>query len=433
MELNPHRGRWVGVAGLLVGFLFGVAACGVSDAPEDTGGLGGGLADDDDANECDRGISVISSDYQSTAVAFVDWKGRVISPRVITSGSADVALSAPLSGDVVAPTTATSKAETAMLDRGPASVVTWIDLATGKPRAQLSVRTGFAANLQDYVQIGDDLGFVTRLDPNATPGREPFDGGSDVLVVDPRAPAITGRIGLEDALVGEDPTLLARPSRLLVAGGRLVVLLGVLSSDFQAAGDARVVVIDTKTLAVSEIVRLEGLQNCQAMALAPSRKGVADRIAVGCTGRVELDGTTDIDHGGVAVVTLGDAETASTVANVVPATRFGRSPQFSIGFATRSYVLFPTFGTDPAEGGEAHGDDLVLLDVGSGESDVVLTSAKAFELGEVRCASSCGTCFVADAGEGAVRRLEFDEGYRVVAPVRIDDGIGLPPRFLGAL
>lgn len=405
-----------------------VGACEVPDPKDDTGGLGGsggGAAD-----PCDRGISVLSSRYESTNVAFVDWEGNVISPRVISSASTDAGLSAPLSGDVVATTVSTAGRDMVLVDRYPASVLTWVDLGTGKARAQLSVRTGFDANAQDYVEVSPELGFVSRAKRNPDPGREPFDQGSDLLVVDPRAPSILGRVALDEALAGDAPDLVPTPSRLVLAGGRVVALLGVLSDDFTTSGDARLVVIDPDARAIVETIRVEGMKNCQA--LAPSPAG--DRLAVGCTGLIQLDGTTDIDAAGVAIVTLGEDGAPSTVSSRFPATGFGRSPQFSIAFAAEEVVLFTTFGTDPAEGGPAHGDDLVALDLARGASTVIRTSAKAFELGEVRCASACGACFVADAGASAVRRFATSAGALAEgALVRIDDGIGLPPRYLGAL
>jgi len=404
------------------------AACEVPDPKDDTGGLGGEVG----ADECDRGISVISTDlaYQSTSVAFVGWDGEVLSPRVITSGSSEVGLSAPLSGDVVPPNVATSTAETVIIDRFPASVLTWLDLSTGAPRAQLSVRTGFDANAQDYLQVADDLGFVTRHKANPQPGREPFDGGSDLLVVDPRGPEIVGRIVLAGALDGDDGSLVATPARMLNAQGKIVVLLGVLSSNFQSAGDARLVVIDPSTQAIVETIRIEGLQNCQAIALSPT----GARIAVGCTGLIGLDFEADIDHAGVAIVTLGTDGAPSVVSARYAAAALGRSPQFTIAFASEDTVVFPTFGIDGAEG-TPHGDDLVELRISDGSSRVLFTTGEAFMLGDVRCAASCGTCFVADAEAVALRRFTVDGAGALSAAdvVEIDDGIGLLPRYLGAL
>jgi hypothetical protein len=430
VELSSSRN-----AAFLLSLIGAFAACEVPDPEPDTGGLGGGEPSSD---ECQRGISVISTGYASTAVAFVDWEGRVISPRVITTASADTGLSAPLSGDVVAPTVATSSTETVLIDRFAGNVLTWIDLATGKPRAQLPVGTGFIANPQDYVQISETLGFVSRLEPNGAAGREPFDAGSDLLAIDPSVPAVVGRVGLEDVLAGEDASLLPRPARMAFVGGRVVVLLGVLSADFQSSGSARLAFIDPETRAVTDLLTLEGLQNCQA--LAPSPEG--DRVAVGCTGAgFGLDGASDLATSGVAIVDVGADDAPPSVVSQFAASGWQRPPQFSIAFSAERRVLFPAFGNDPIEGGEAHGDDLVELDLDTGASRVLFTSQKAFDLSEVRCAAACGSCFATDARAVGVRRFTIEAGVASEAGlVQVDDGIGLAegsegwgPRYLGAL
>jgi hypothetical protein len=61
----------------------------------------------------------------------------------------------------------------------------------------------------------------------------------------------------------------------------------------------------------------------------------------------------------------------------------------------------------------------------------VLTTA----LGEVSCLlpgddDACARCFAADADRGALHRLDRDAAA-LEATLPIDDGIGLPPRFLG--
>ena len=57
-------------------------ACEVPDPPPSTGGT------DDDERDC-AGVLVVSSDYQSTSVAFLGWEGAVISPHVLSSGSTE--------------------------------------------------------------------------------------------------------------------------------------------------------------------------------------------------------------------------------------------------------------------------------------------------------------------------------------------------------
>lgn len=228
---------------------------------------------------------------------------------------------------------------------------------------------------------------------------------------------------------------------MVLAGGKLVVLLSVLSTDFQAAGDSRLAVIDVAARAVEEVVPIEGLQNCMSLAVSPT----GDRVAVGCTGLIQLDGETDLDRAGVAVVTLAAGGTPSGVTSRFAATTFGRSPQFSIAFASDDVVVFPTYGDTPDNGAVAHGDDLVELHLEGGASRVLMTANRAFALGEVRCAAPCGTCFVTDVEAVGVRRFTGGaEGALTEAGlVQIDDGIGPSgepdpdnqwgPRYLGTL
>lgn len=398
-------------------------ACEAPDPP----GTDGGIEDDGDA--CGPGAVVVSSDWQSSTVAFVRWDGEVASPHVISSGSTESALSAPLSGDVVAPTMAShvagTTAEIVLVDRNLASVLTWVDVASGAAIRQLSVRTGFGGNAQDYVAITADKGYVTRYEANPDPGREPFDAGSDVLVIDPATPAIVGRIGFEDA-VGDAPDVMASPSRIVLDGDRAVVLLALLARDFTPRGDSRLAIVDTATDAIVAVHTLPGLRNCNALALAPA----GGRVAVGCTGVIPLDGPAPLDGGGIAVVDLDDGAVTTHVDDDV----LGAPPAFSITFASDEALLVPTFGWK-AFGDEQGGEDdslhLVPLD---GSAPVSLLETAAFELGEARCATACGSCLVADGERGVLHRLTVTgTAAEPAGEVAIDDGIGLDPRYVGEL
>jgi hypothetical protein len=378
---------------------------------------------------------VISTEFESSSAAFVRWDGEVVRPHVISSGSADAGLSTALSGDVVAPTMASPAPGTTdafvLVDRYPASVLTWVDVATGAPTRQLSLRTGFDSNLQDYVAVSATKGYASRYDPNPAPGREPFDGGSDLLVIDPRAGAIVARVGFEAALGGDADRLLARPSRLVLDGGRLVVLLAVLERNFSPTGDSRVAVIDTDTDRIVAVHRVDGLRNCNALAVAPG----GGRVAVGCTGTIPLDGEAPLDGGGVAVVDVQDG----TVLARIDDDAFGAPPGFSIAFAADDALLVPTFGWKAFDDAQLGADDAVHHVPLDGRPPEALLTGEAFQLGEVRCAP-CGTCLVADAGRGVLHRLvpaaegaPTGGGMTIAGEVRIDDGLGLPPRYLGAL
>ena len=70
----------------------------------------------------------------------------------------------------------------------------------------------------------------------------------------------------------------------------------------------------------------------------------------------------------------------------------------------------------------------------SGDSREILRTEKPFSIGDIRCEPACSVCFVADADRGVVHRAELAEDGCVgeLHPIAIDDGIGLPPRYLGA-
>jgi hypothetical protein len=62
------------------------------------------------------------------------------------------------------------------------------------------VDTGFSSYPQDYARVTPHKVYVPRYGQNATPGKQPFDAGGDLLVVDPSEMTITGSIDLRSAL-----------------------------------------------------------------------------------------------------------------------------------------------------------------------------------------------------------------------------------------
>lgn len=398
-----------------------LAGCDATAPPPTTGGVV--LPE----GPCGRGLVLVESDYQSTNVAIVGLDGAVLSSSFISSASASAALSAPLSGDVVVPTSPTSGAEVVLVDRYPAAVITWVYLATAAPRAQLDVSTGFAANPQDYLELAADKAYVTRLDANASPGAQPHDQGGDVLVVDPRAPAIIGRIAL-DAAMADAPGFLPRPNRMLRAGDDVYVLLSAYSADFSDSAPSRVVRIDAGRDAIAAVTVLPGLHGCAGLALA-RRAPLA--LAVACSGKFGGDSAPTLVESGVAIL-AGDplAVVASHEAAAI-----GQPFGLSLAFADGA-ILTTALGAF-GSGGAPDTLDRLLRIGEAGEPAALLSSAsRPFELGEVACALSdddeagCGRCFAADAERGALHRLDA-AASAIEATLPIDDGIGLPPRYLG--
>ncbi len=410
------------IAALAPALLAGaVLGCEVAD-PAPTGG---GLQDDGDV--CGPGLVVVSTDYQSSSVAFVRWDGEVVAHRVISSGSTEPALTAALSGDVVAPTMESGAIETVLVDRYPASVLTWVRVEDGAPTRQLSLATGFSSNLQDWIAVSETKGYASRYQANPDPGREPFDGGSDVLVVDPRTPEIVGRIAFDGVLDGADADLVPSPGRMLIASDRLVVLLSVYSTDFTRSGEGRVAVIDVATDRVTAVHLVPGLRGCSALALAPD----GESVAVGCSGTFGGDARPSLDDAGVAVLALADG---AVTTRVVAADALGAPPGFSISFASNGGLLVPTVGHLADDRDPLQQDAIHLIPIGGASSTRLLEGVEPFTLGEVRCSTGCGACVVADSGRGVLHRFTVAEGgLTAAADVVVEDGLGHLPVYLGAL
>jgi hypothetical protein len=403
------------------------SACGVRTPDTNTGGAPG------DAGVCGRGVVVASSDYASTNVSLLDLQGATISASVISSASTSTALSAPLSGDVVLPSAPAHGDRLLLIDRYPASVLTWIDVKTGAVSGQLSVATGFAANPQDYVEVDEHLAYVTRYEPNTQPGKEPFDAGNDVLGIDTQAPAIKSRLDLTPAMAGEDASLLPRAGRALRVGGRVFALLEGYSADFKRSADSRLVTIDATSGQLAGVTVLTGLHNCRGIAVSPDQ----NELAITCSGMLT---PPVLDQSGVVIVST---EQPPREKRRFAASTFGDTPiGFSVAYASSGAILFGTFGTLP---GELTTDDtLVRLDLATGDHQNVLMSGRSpncganehcpFTIGDVVCASGCGVCFVADAAtdRGVVHRFSVSAQGEVARDEshHIEDGIGLPPRYL---
>jgi len=145
----------------------------------------------------------------------------------------------------------------------------------------------------------------------------------------------------------------------------------------------------------------------------------------------------DLAHGAAAVEiarsVIGYGAHGEVEARI-PASALGAPPAFSLAFASEELLLVPTFGSEARDGGAATGDALFRVSLAGDAPESLVRSAEPFMLGEVRCAADCGTCFVADAERGLLRRFTVRGGLvHAAEEVHIDDGLDAPPRYLGSL
>lgn len=392
-----------------------LAACNVPNPPGSSGATDGG--------SCPASLVVVESDFASTNVALVAMDGRVLTGSLASSATAG------LGGDVVPPNSA-STASVVLLDRYPNERIVWVDPHNATVTSELSVATGFASNPHDYVDVAPGKAYVTRYDQNLAAGAQPFDVGSDVLVVDPGKHAIVSSIDLRPA-VADVPGVEPRPDRIAIFDNRAFVLLDALTADWKLVTSSRIAEIDVATDTVVSVLTLPGLKDCTGLLKSPFRT----ELAVLCSALQASTGTTELDASGIAVV---DVTGSPTVTRTFPATIFGTNPiGFYGAYASADAIVFQSFG-HLADGSTPAADDIAYrFDVATGKYDEILRSAgEPFTIGGIACEPSCGACFIADAGRGGVLHRYDVDASGVLSNERVitvERTIGLPPRDLGML
>jgi hypothetical protein len=408
----------------LLGSALLLAACGAQRVSPDTEGVSV------EPGPCGRGVVVVESDYQSSNVSLLDFSGDVLSASLASSSTESSGFGVALSGDVVPAASPQLGSRLTLIDRYPAAVLRFVDLASARVAAELPVGTGFRANPQDYLELDEHKAYVARYDSNSSAGRQEWDAGGDVLIVDPSQPAITGRIDLTQAMAGEAAAFSPHPARLVRAAGRVFALLASYADIYTNGGtSSRVVELDPKTDSIVTTLVFDGLRGCDALALSPDES----ELAVACTGDDLSHPVSKVDHSGLVLLDLS-ADLAVT--KTFPAHTWGEDPVgFSLDYVSSGVLLFGTLGHFDELDAVGAQDTLWRLDTRTGQSDVILHSERTpFTLGAVRCAPTCGACFAADAARlgGSVLRFQVDSAAALSAPTAIvaEARVGLPPRYL---
>jgi len=409
--------KWLGISACLW-----VMGCGTK-APSTTGGF----QLQPTAAACAQGYVLADSDYTSTNISALSPTLAVLSPSLISSGSAPPGLTTALSGDVVFPSNAPSSHQVVLIDRYPNSVLTWVEPSTGNVLHQLSVGTGFASNPHDYLELGPSKAYVSRFESNSKAGAQDFDAGGDLLIIDPETGSVTGRIDLAQP---DDGAFLPRADRLWRVGSEVWVLLQRFDADFKTAGDARLVGIDPETDRVSWTLDVPGVAACGGVALSPSGKA----LVLSCSGV-----TSDVDATNAPSPTLrsdlvlldASAHPPTVTRRFQAAAQLGAPLGSSVSFATETRLVAVALGDLTAK----RNDVAFTLDTALGTPELLLDAGAAFALGDVRCAPGCtDLCFLADAQANELHVWKVSGATLSEQPaVAGDSTIGLPPRAIGAL
>jgi hypothetical protein len=421
-------------------------ACNVSPtAPVTTGGVGtgdGGASPDaggpsGDASpdgsdaaaaaSCDHGSVVLLTDYTSTQIALSTSDGTTQSAAFLSTASTKASgLAFALSGDVALPSTTPPSGRVVLLDRYGTNVITWADPATAHVYAQLYVGAGFESNPQDYVEIDPSHALVSRWGVNDAPGAQPFDTGSDVLVLDTQKPAVTASIPLP-----VEESLPPRPAGMVRVADTVMVVLQRTSEDFKTVGENALVGVQNGAIAWE--VHVTGLKGCDRPSLSPS----GHTMAIGCEGQLDANGdVTDLSAAGIALYDV-------TTLPPKPLQRFAVSDQ--LGSPVQSGVTWVSetvlLGKTQTPLGGSTNNQAFTLDVTTAKATVVLTAGtdssgkgKGLVYGDVKCRPGCGdVCLLADGDVGKLRRWQIASGaLQPWSDVTVDPSTGLPPVLLGA-
>ena len=398
-----------------------LAGCGTAADRPGTGGLVPHKPDYAPGETGPWALAVVGSDYFSSSVSVVDIvTGALFYEGIVDSGSALPGLTMALSGDVVLPSSPSPDNTLIVIDRYPNSVLTLIDPETLLVRRQISVATGFGANPHDVLVLNEHEAWVTRYERNARAGREAFDQGEDILVIDPATGDITGRI---DLTACADDGLQARPDRLLRIGDRVWVSLNHLSKNFMVSGPARFAEVDIAARSVVRTVEVSGVSNCEGMVYDAG----ARRIYSTCSSLFRFGVDFAPETSGVIAI---DPRASDGNSRLLLDARQGDGRPF--GFDIDLFdgrVVVMRFG-DPD--GDIP-DRLVAVDPGDGLQTVVHTSSSAFGLGGFWTDARQGKLYVGDADARSPRVYVYSadgDGFAPAGVLDVHPHSGLPPRIL---
>lgn len=373
--------------------------------------------------DCPRGSAVVSSDFLSSELALLAPNGDVKSAAFMSSAStAATNLAAPFSGDLSVASARSRPGELVVIDRFGTNVLTFVDTRTAVVRAQLPVGTGFEANPQDYLELSEHEAFVPRLSENASPGRERFDSGSDLLIVDPSVPEIIDSLPMPRK-AGYRPN----PVGVTQLGGDVLVTLHHARADYSGMAESELVAVTIAEPRVRYRVPLTGFVNCGRAELSPSR----ERVLVACSAFVDRQGAVAEPRQSGMLLLDALSDPVRELARFSALDLVQEPIQASLEFVSEHVVLFKT---QTALGAE-HDNRLFSLDLETGETALLATAARddsglgiGIAFGAMSCRAGCGDpCLVADKSRGKLLRFELrGSSLEPLADVVIH-GAGLPP------
>jgi len=411
--------------------VFALASCNVSPTiPKTTGGVvlpdAGPDANvaGDGATACDRGTTILLTDYTSTQIALAAPDGTPLSPAFLSTASTTASgLAYALSGDVALPNTTPMSGRAVLIDSYGTHVITWADPQSADVLAQLPVGTGFESNPQDYLELDSLHAYVSRFGDNEAPGAQAFDSGSDVLVLSLQMPnpSIIGSIAMP-----VEEGLPPRPSGMVRVGAIVIVVLQRISDDFSTYGESALVGLSNDAIAWE--MHVTGLKNCGRPAISPS----GARMALPCVGALDSSGApSDLASAGIAILDVTNSP-PTILQEFKVSDQLGSPPDSQASWMSETVIV----GKTQTPLGASTNNQAFALDTTSGLATVLLTAqpgsngqGEGVVYGDVRCSPGCGNvCMLADSETGLLHRWQIAAGgLQALSDIDVDPDTGLPP------
>lgn len=402
----------------------------LSGCIDDTGGMDWSDGDDEDGFES-WGILVVNTDFHSTSISVLDRvTQRLFREGIIDSGSSAPGLSIALSGDVILPANPLPDNRIVLIDRYPNAVLTFLEPDDFSVSGQLSVATGFASNPHDFLWLEDHKAYVTRYESNPSPGSERYDGGGDILIVDPLELEILGRIGLDEYIeTGGEDDFKPHPWRMQPAAGLVWLVLGNYAGDYDTAGDSVLLAIDPQTDEVVKSLELTGMLDCNGLTYDEERTS----LYISCSGLFRSQYEQNLDASAILSVDISRAELGFEL--IRRATEgSGRPFGFDIDLLRSGTLLAIRFGSLDAENpDDSLPDSLVAIDRETGKERRVHQASTAFGMGGLLVDDATATIYVGDADpeDPAVYLYrEKNAAFEAIKRIEAAPESGLPPRHI---
>jgi hypothetical protein len=376
------------------------------------------------------GLAVVGGDYKSTVISLVDAANDLLAQDdCIDSGAVTPTLSMALSGDIVLASQTQPNNDLLLIDRTN-SALDWIAPTTCGVQRQLSVATGFYSNPHDVVGLSASKAYVTRFETNPTPSgvAGANDLGDDILIIDPAAGGITGRIDLSPlASQIAGATIQSRPDRAFLANGKVYVTLANSSADFKTVGPGRVAIIDPGSDTVTGTIDLPDYKDCAGLDYIDASK----TLIIGCGGDYNDSLANQTAQSALVLVDIGAA--TPRVVKAITGAVVGARPVAASVFAVAGDNL--VFVATAGDSSGTPTDALWAVTLDTGAASKVIDGDESFAFSGLAWSATTKQVYLTDAATILPLVRVFDVSVATaihqVSAFDANPKSGLPPRQIG--